>query len=97
MKGSILNKMFGDYDTKFALVRNLYAYQFAHPGKKLNFMGNEIGSFDEWKEFEPISFSVLDYPKHQGLQRLIRDLNLIYENHSSMYVEEYNPKHFSWI
>ena len=97
MKGSILNKMYGDYDTKFALVRNLYAYQFAHPGKKLNFMGNEIASFDEWKEFEPVPFSVLNYAKHQGVQRLFRDLNLIYQNHSSMYFEEYNPVHFSWI
>lgn len=97
MKGSIINKMWGNYDNKFANVRNLYAYQFAHPGKKLNFMGNELGTFDEWKEFEPIAFNVLSYPKHAGVQRLIRDLNRIYSSHSAMYEEEYNPKTFGWI
>jgi len=97
MKGSIINKMWGNYDNKFANVRNLYAYQFAHPGKKLNFMGNELATFDEWKEYEPIAFNVLNYPVHAGVQRLIRDLNLIYKSHPAMYMEEYDPNHFSWI
>ncbi len=97
MKGSIVNKMWGSYDNKFANVRNLYAYQFAHPGKKLNFMGNELATFDEWKEFEPIAFNVLAYPKHAGVQRLIRDLNRIYVNHPAMYKDEYDPKSFGWI
>ncbi|MFA6624603.1 MAG: 1,4-alpha-glucan branching protein GlgB [Bacilli bacterium] len=97
MKGTILNKMWGSYDNKFANVRNLYAYQWAHPGKKLNFMGNEIATFDEWKEYDPVAFNILSYPKHQGIQRLIKDLNQIYRNHSAMYFEEYNPSHFSWI
>ena len=97
MKGSILNKMWGNYDNKFALVRNLYAYQYAHPGKKLNFMGNELATFDEWKEFEPIAFNLLDYPKHQGVQTLIRDLNRIYTSHSAFYEKEYDPSKFSWI
>ncbi|MFA6829358.1 MAG: 1,4-alpha-glucan branching protein GlgB [Bacilli bacterium] len=97
MKGSIVNKMWGSYDNKFANVRNLYAYQFAHPGKKLNFMGNELATFDEWKEWQPIAFNVLDYPKHKGVNNLIRDLNHIYRSHSALYNEEYNPTHFSWI
>ncbi|MDD6846640.1 MAG: 1,4-alpha-glucan branching protein GlgB [bacterium] len=97
MKGTILNKMWGDYDNKFANVRNLYAYQFAHPGKKLNFMGNELAEFDEWKEFQPISFDVLNYPKHCGVQKLIADLNHIYVEHPCMHIEEYNPKTFGWI
>ncbi len=97
MKGTILNKMWGNYDNKFANVRNLYAYQYAHPGKKLNFMGNEIASFDEWKEYETLPFNVLDYPKHKGVNRLVKDLNLIYRNHSAMYKEEYNPNTFGWI
>ena len=96
-KGTILNKMWGNYDNKFANVRNLYAYMFAHPGKKLNFMGNEIGAFDEWKEFEPLAFGVTNYPKHAGLKRLIRDLNKIYSAHPCLYDEEYNPLRFSWI
>lgn len=97
MKGTILNKMWGSYDNKFANVRNLYAYQFAHPGKKLNFMGNELATFDEWKEYQPLAFNVLDYPKHAGVHRLIRDLNLVYRNHPCMYLQEYNPNSFGWI
>lgn len=97
MKGSIVNKMFGSYDNKFALARNLYAYQFAHPGKKLNFMGNELGTFDEWKEYQPIAFNVLDYPKHKGINALFKDLNRIYRKYKAFYFEEYNPVHFSWI
>ncbi len=97
MKGSILNKMWGNYDNKFALVRNLYAYQFAHPGKKLNFMGNELGTFDEWKEYEPIAFNLLDYPKHQGVQKLVKDLNHIYTKYKCMYQKEYDPSTFSWV
>ncbi len=97
MKGTILNKMWGEYDNKFANVRNLYAYQYAHPGKKLNFMGNELASFDEWKEYQPLAFNVLDYPKHKGVHQLIKDLNKLYREHSAMYFEEYNPTHFQWI
>jgi len=97
MKGSILNKMWGNYDNKFANVRNLYAYMYAHPGKKLNFMGNDIGTFDEWREFKPIAFNVLSYPKHAGLQRLFSDLNQIYKSHPALYSGEYDPARFSWI
>ena len=97
MKGTILNKMWGSYDTKFDLVRNLYAYMFAHPGKKLNFMGNEIATWDEWKEFQPIAFNVLEYPKHKGVNLLIRDLNLLYTSRRALYLNEYNPICFQWI
>ena len=97
MKGTILNKMWGSYDNKFANLRNLYAYQFAHPGKKLNFMGNDIATFDEWKEYQPISFEVLDFPKHKGINNLIKDLNRIYINHPALYKTDYNPQSFSWI
>lgn len=96
-KGTILNKMWGNYDDKFAGVRNLYAYQFAHPGKKLNFMGNELGSFDEWDEKKSLPWNLKSYPKHDSVSRLIRDLNLIYKAHPAMHFEEYNPIHFQWI
>lgn len=95
-KGTIINKMFGDYETKFALLRNLYTYQFAHPGKKLNFMGNELGSFDEWNENRSLPWNLLSFPKHDSIRRLVRDLNLIYRNEKAMHFEEYNPSHFSW-
>ncbi len=97
MKGTLINKMFGDYDTKFALLRNLYTYQFAHPGKKLNFMGNELASFDEWNETKSLPWNLLTYPKHDSIKRLVRDLNLIYQAEEAMHVEEYNPAHFEWM
>lgn len=96
-KGTIINKMWGDYDTKFALLRNLYAYQFAHPGKKLNFMGNELASFDEWNEQKSLPWELLSYPKHDSIRRYLRDLNLIYRAHPAMEVEEHNPARFRWL
>lgn len=95
-KGTLINKMFGDYDTKFALLRNLYTYQFAHPGKKLNFMGNELASFDEWNENRSLPWNLLSFPKHDSVRRLCRDLNLIYQSEDAMNKEEYNPSHFHW-
>lgn len=96
-KGTIINKVFGDYDTKFALIRNLYTYQFAHPGKKLNFMGNELASFDEWNENKSLPWELKRYPKHDSVSRLVRDLNLIYRHEPAMYFEEYNPVHYNWL
>lgn len=95
-KGTLINKMFGDYETKFDLLRNLYTYQFAHPGKKLNFMGNELASFDEWNEDKSLPWNLLTFPKHDSVRRLVRDLNLIYQTEDAMKFEEYNPAHFSW-
>ena len=96
-KGTIINKMWGDYDTKFALLRNLYSYLFAHPGKKLLFMGNELASFDEWNEMKSLPWELLSFPKHDSVRRLVRDLNLIYRAHPAMRFEEYNPAHFRWL
>ena len=96
-KGTILNKMWGDYDQKFALVRNLYTYQFAHPGKKLNFMGNELASWDERNETKSLPWELKRFPKHDSVSRLVRDLNLIYRKESAMHYEEYNPVHFNWL
>jgi len=96
-KGTILNKMFGEYETKFALIRNLYAYQFAHPGKKLNFMGNELASWDEWNENKSLCWDLKRFPKHNSISRLIRDLNLIYIHEEALHFEEYNSIHFDWL
>jgi len=96
-KGTIINKMWGDYDNKFALIRNLYAYQFAHPGKKLNFMGNELGSFDEWNEQKSLPWELKRFPKHDSISRLFHDLNLIYRAHPALHFEEHNPAHFQWL
>ena len=96
-KGTIINKMWGDYYQKFALIRNLYTYQFAHPGKKLNFMGNELASFDEWNENKSLPWNLKSFPAHDSVSRLIRDLNLIYRHEKPMYFEEHNPAHFHWL
>ncbi|MCQ2776455.1 MAG: 1,4-alpha-glucan branching protein GlgB [Bacilli bacterium] len=96
-KGTIVNKMWGDYEQKFALVRNLYTYQFAHPGKKLNFMGNEFASFDEWNETKRLPWNVKKYPNHDSMSRMVRDLNLIYKKEKAMHFEEHNPMHFHWL
>ena len=96
-KGTIINKMWGDYYQKFALIRNLYTYQFAHPGKKLNFMGNELASFDEWNENKSLPWNLKTYPAHDSISRVIRDLNLIYRNEKAMYFEEHNPAHYHWL
>ena len=96
-KGTIINKMWGDYEVKFALLRNLYTYQFAHPGKKLSFMGNELGSFDEWNENKSLPWVLKTFPKHDSVSRLVRDLNLIYRAESGMHYEEHNPERFRWL
>lgn len=96
-KGTIINKMWGNYDIKFALLRNLFAYQFGHPGKKLNFMGNEIASFDEWNEQKSLPWTLKTFPKHDSISRLVRDLNLIYRSEKAMYMQEHNPENFRWL
>lgn len=96
-KGTIINKMWGDYEQKFAFIRNLYTYQFSHPGKKLSFMGNELASFDEWDENKSLPWVLKSFPKHDSITRLVRDLNLIYRYEKALYFEEYNPSHFQWL
>ena len=77
---SFVSKLWGDYDKKFQQLRNLYTYMWAHPGKKLNFMGNELGSFDEWNEHKSLTWELKKFPIHDSLGRMIRDLNLIYQS-----------------
>ncbi len=96
-KGTLLNKMWGDYYQKFAFLRNLITYQFAHPGKKLNFMGNEFASFDEWNENKSLPWHLKQFPAHDSISRLYHDLNLIYRAHKAMYYQEHNPERFKWL
>ena len=95
-KGTIINKINGDYYSKFAQLRNLYTYMWAHPGKKLNFMGNELASFDEWNENKSLPWNLKRYPAHDSISRMIRDLNLIYAHEKTMYMDEYNPSRYAW-
>lgn len=97
MKGSLINKLWGNYQNKFSQLRNLIGYMFAHPGKKLNFMGNEIGNFEEWSEAKAVQFDLLRYPVHQAYLRYFRDVNLIYQHHSSLFAQDYTTGGFYWI
>lgn len=96
-KKAIIDKMYGNYDQKLAQVKNLYLYQYTHPGKKLNFMGNEIGHFREWDENKEMDWFLLKYPVHQMLQRFTRDLNHIYLHHPALYKNDYNEYGFQWL
>lgn len=97
MKGSIINKIAGSYEQKFQQLRVLYTYMFTHPGKKLNFMGNELALFNEWNENDALNSDILKYPIHDAFNRFFKDLSLIYTTQKSLYEDEYNPNCFKWI
>jgi 1,4-alpha-glucan branching enzyme len=96
-KGALLNKMPGDVAQKFATLRALYAYMWAHPGKKLLFMGGEFGQWREWNETESLDWHLLEDPAHKGTQTLIRDLNRIYQAKNSLWEADGEPAGFQWI
>jgi 1,4-alpha-glucan branching enzyme len=97
MKGSLLNKMPGDEWQKFANLRALYAYMWAHPGKKLLFMGGEFGQWREWNETESLDWHLLETPVHQGVQSLIKDLNQLYKKHAALWEADNEASGFQWI
>ena len=97
MKGALLNKMPGDEAQKFATLRALYGYMWAHPGKKLLFMGGEFGQWREWNETESLDWHLLEEPLHNGVQRLIRDLNRIYGKENSLWEADSESAGFQWI
>jgi 1,4-alpha-glucan branching enzyme len=97
MKGSLLNKMPGDSAQKFATLRALYTYMWAHPGKKLLFMGGEFGQWREWNETESLDWHLLEDRTHKGIQTLIRDLNRIYQTKNSLWESDGEPAGFQWI
>jgi 1,4-alpha-glucan branching enzyme len=96
-KLSMLNKMPGDYWQKFAQLRLLYAYQMAHPGKKLNFMGMEIGQFIEWRYDESLDWMLLEYPKHAEMQCYVREMNKFYRNTPALYERDDDWNGFDWV
>lgn len=96
-KKTIVDKMWGDYMDKFAQCRNLMVYMYTHPGKKLNFMGNEIASFREFDQDKQLDWFILKYPVHDSFKRMIRDLNNIYRYNPAFYQYDYQGKGFKWI
>ena len=96
-KGSLINKMPGGYNDKFAGVRAFIAYMYAHPGKKLVFMGTEIGQFDEWDADSGIQWDLLSFEKHAMLKTFFKELNRFYRDNKPMYELDTSWKGFDWI
>ncbi len=97
MKGSLINKMAGDYWQKFANLRALYGYMFSHPGKKLLFMSGEFGQFSEWDFNKSLDWHLLDYPLHNKLKRYFSQLNYLYRKHPALYKIDFRQEGFEWV
>lgn len=96
-KGSLMNKLPGDWWQKFAQLRLLFGYQYTHPGKKLNFMGAEIGQWTEWNERQSLDWHLLSLSTHQQVQTFVHDLNRLYRSEKALYEQDYTPEGFQWI
>jgi 1,4-alpha-glucan branching enzyme len=96
-KGTLRARMPGNEWQQHAQLRTLYAYQWTYPGKKLLFMGQEFGQGKEWNEAGTLDWYVLDYPLHQGLLRLVRDLNRLYRDDPALHAMEFEPEGFAWL
>ncbi|OON94223.1 MAG: 1,4-alpha-glucan branching enzyme, partial [Epulopiscium sp. Nele67-Bin001] len=96
-KSPLLYKMCGDWWQKFSNLRTCYGLMYTHPGKKLLFMGGEIGQTSEWSEKTELDWHLLQYDKHQNLQNYVRDLNEFYRNNEALYMEDNIGTNFEWI
>ncbi|MEY8517596.1 1,4-alpha-glucan branching protein GlgB [Lachnospiraceae bacterium 29-84] len=96
-KATILQKMNGEYEKKFPQARAMYLYMIVHPGKKLNFMGNEIGQLREWDEKRQQDWEIVKYPTHDSFHRYIEELNRIYLACPSLSEWDYKEKGFRWL
>ena len=96
-KCSMIGKMYGDYDAKFAALRTFYAYMMAHPGKKLTFMGQEFAQFSEWRYYEQLDWFLLDFDSHKKMQIFVRELNKFYLNNPALWQQDFSWQGFSWI
>lgn len=96
-KGSMINKMPGDYWQKFANLRAAYGFMYGHPGKKLLFMGGEFAQFEEWSEQKSLDWNLLEFDKHREMQHYIKDLNKLYKSEEAFWKYDFTPDGFEWI
>jgi 1,4-alpha-glucan branching enzyme len=96
-KRSLLDRMPGDYWQRMANLRLLYSYMWTHPGKKLLFMGGELGQWREWNCDASIDWHLLEYDEHRHIQRLVADLNRLYRAQSALYRLDHSGEGFEWI
>lgn len=96
-KATITQKMNGQYADKFPQARALYMYMYTHPGKKLNFMGNEIAQLREWDEKREQDWEILKYPIHASFFTYMKELGQIYQSTPALYEKDYSPDGFQWI
>ncbi len=96
-KGSLLNKMAGDEWQKFANLRAFYGFMWAHPGKKLLFMGGEFAQWQEWNFDAGLEWGALERPKHLGMQQFVKELNQLYKNEPALYEVDFDSSGFEWI
>ncbi|HLW82944.1 MAG TPA: 1,4-alpha-glucan branching protein GlgB [Candidatus Acidoferrales bacterium] len=96
-KRALISKMPGDDWQKFANLRLLFGYMYAHPGKKLLFMGSELAQWSEWRENAALEWNLLEFPAHRGIQRLLTDLNHLYQRESALHEVEFEWPGFEWL
>jgi 1,4-alpha-glucan branching enzyme len=96
-KGSLLGKMPGPDEEKFANLRLLYGYQWTHPGKKLLFMGGELAQWTEWSEATELDWALESWDSHAGVKRLVADLNRLYRSEPALHVQDFMPAGFEWL
>lgn len=96
-KGSMLNKMPGDRWCQLANLRALYAWMWAHPGKKMIFMGDELAQEREWSNERPLDWDVLDWADHAKMRRLVGELNRVYRSSPALWEQDFSPEGFRWI
>lgn len=96
-KATLLGKMPGEREQKFANLRLTYGYMMTHPGKKLLFMGQELGEFDEWNENRCVEWELKEVPEHRGVMELVKDLNALYRTRPELYVKDDEPEGFEWL
>ena len=96
-KGQLVNKFPGDRWQKLATLRALYGFMWAHPGKKLLFMGSEFAQNDEWNENDGLQWHLTEYAEHQGVQKTIAELNSIYRSTPALWEKDTNPEGFTWL